>query len=104
MYLDAVKSSVCALCEQSDDEGCSISGHSLCMIEKHLPRIVQVSAMVQSDKVEDYVAAFRQHICTNCRQDGNAFCFVRESEACGLDQYFPLVVEAIEAVNKRYEI
>jgi len=102
-FLSEVKLRVCSLCSKTGADGqCTITGTKSCTGERHLPKIIQVANMINSNNVDDYVSAFREHVCRDCRKDGDTHCTVRESDACGLDKYFPIVVEAIEAVQRRY--
>jgi len=102
-YLFEVKARVCSMCSQSNEDGaCSISGTQKCTVERHLPRIVEVSHTVEGDNADDYIGAFRLYVCKDCRADGEHDCTDRDNDACGLDKYFPLVLEAIEAVERRH--
>jgi hypothetical protein len=102
-YLFEVKARVCSLCSQSNEDGsCSLSGTQKCTVERHLPRIVEVANTVQGNDAAEYIGAFRMHVCKDCRENGEHSCTDRDSDACGLDTYFPLVLEAIEAVERRH--
>jgi hypothetical protein len=100
-YWEAIRRRVCASClDQHDDETCGLSGHRVCAIETHLPRIVQTILSVESDRMDDYVAAIEREVCTRCpSQDPSGHCALREGGDCGLYQYMFLVVEAIEEVR-----
>lgn len=104
-YLAEVKSRICKLCADASDEGlCAISGSGACMVERHLPKIIQVAYIVESTELRDYVASFREHVCVECQKDGAVHCSSRDEGLCGMDKYFPLVVEAVDAVNRRHAI
>jgi len=67
----------------------------------HLPRILEVVTHVRSDAMEDYVRELRLITCAACAyQTVEGACMTREDIACQLDRYFPLVVTAIESVDK----
>jgi hypothetical protein len=45
----------------------------------------------------------RKNVCSECRhQSSDGTCSLRRSLDCGLDRYFPLVIEAIEEVNHAF--
>jgi hypothetical protein len=68
----------------------------------HLPLIINAVNRVSSDRVEDYVSELRAIVCTQCmHQSAEGKCGLRTFLECGLDRYFPLVIEAIESVNEQ---
>jgi len=93
---------VCSVCLDSrDDLSCGLTGR-VCAIEAHLPRLVEVLSRIDSPRIDDYVVAVRNEICSGCRErraDGS--CELRASATCALDAYLPLVVDALEDVNSR---
>ena len=102
-YWQAVQQRICTKCIDGDAHGnCRLTGEESCGLKAHFPRIVETIHSVKSDKMEPYIDALRQNVCANCKhQPPNGKCMVRANVDCGLDRYFPLVVEAIEAVQGR---
>jgi hypothetical protein len=100
-YWRAVQDRVCSKCIDSDGLGnCRLSGDEDCGLRLHFPRIVETVLSVQSERLEPYIDALRRDVCTYCRhQSPDGTCQFRVHADCGLDRYFPLVVEAIEEVR-----
>lgn len=100
-YWQAVQQRVCAKCVDGDRFGnCLLSGGETCGLKTYFSQIVEAVLSVQSDKLDIYVAALRKNVCSGCRhQSSDGTCSLRRSLDCGLDRYFPLVIEAIEEVN-----
>lgn len=100
-YRQVIQQKVCAKCIDRDSLGnCLLSEENTCALRTYLSRIVEAVLSVQSMMLDPYVAALRSHVCSECRnQSFDATCSLRRSLDCGLDRYFPLVVEAIEEVN-----
>ena len=97
-YWQAVRHKVCAHCIDSDGYGnCRLSGEAECGLKFHFPRIVETVLSVRSDKLGPYLEALRSNVCANCKhQSPDGTCTFRGNLDCGLDRYFPLIVEAIE--------
>ena len=100
-YWNAVREKVCVNCIDSDGQGnCRLSGHQQCGVQLYFPQIVKAVLSVKSERMDPYVEALRGSVCRDCRyQSENGTCALRKSLDCGLDRYFPLVVEAIERVK-----
>ncbi len=100
-YWQAIQQKICAKCIDGDRTGnCLLSAGETCGLKTYFPRIVESVLSVQSDKLNPYVAALRKNVCAECRhQSSDGTCSLRRSLDCGLDRYFPLVIEAIEEVN-----
>ncbi len=100
-YLQAIRQRVCARCIDTDGKGnCMLHYNEFCAVEEFLPEIIRSIQKVTSDKVEDYVVELRNFVCTECRhQTENGTCIVRNNLDCGLDRYFPLIIEAVEEVD-----
>lgn len=101
-YREAIRRRVCSVCLDSQDDGsCSLTGR-VCALESHLPELVEALAAVQGPRIEDYEAAVRAAVCSRCEsRDGRGVCRLRETAACALDAYLPLVLDAIEEVHSR---
>jgi len=103
-YRHAIQQRVCAKCVDGDRSGnCLLSGGETCGLKTYFPEIVEAVLSVQSGKLDPYVAALRKNVCSECRhQSSDGTCSLRRSLDCGLDRYFPLVIEAIEEVNHAF--
>ncbi|MFQ5797201.1 MAG: hypothetical protein ACE5H0_00750 [Bacteroidota bacterium] len=97
-YWEAVRHKVCANCVDGDGKGnCKLSGENWCGLQEHFPLIVQVVKNVHSDSLGEYIVALRDIVCAQCRhQSPDGLCRYRQAVDCGLDRYFPMVVQAIE--------
>ncbi|MBM2841002.1 MAG: hypothetical protein HW412_1530 [Bacteroidetes bacterium] len=52
--------------------------------------------------MEPYIEALRKNVCADClHQSPDGTCSFRSNVDCGLDRYFPLIVEAIEELHER---
>ena len=100
LFRDAIQKRVCSVClDQRDDGSCGLS-HRSCAIEAHLPRIVEAVAAIESDRMDEYVAAIEAEVCAHCEDGPGPVCRLRERGECALDTYLYLVVEAVEEVVK----
>ncbi len=100
-YWEAVRAKVCTHCVDADGKGnCRLSGVDQCALKEHFPLIVQVVKNVHSESLDEYVSALRDIVCAQCEhQHPDGRCAFRQGLDCGLDRYFPLVVQAIEEVD-----
>lgn len=98
-FWEAIQSRVCRVClDQKDDGTCGLT-RRVCAIDTHLPRLVEVLAEIESDRMDEYVAAVEDEICAGCDNLGaGERCALRDGGECALYAYMPLVVEAIEEV------
>ncbi len=103
-YWEAVQQRVCAKCVDGDRFGnCLLSGGETCGLKTYFPKIVEAVLSVQSGMLDPYVATLRKNVCSGCRnQSSDGTCSLRRSLDCGLDRYFPLVIEAIEEANHAF--
>ena len=102
-YWHAVQNTVCKVCIDSDPYGngiCRVSEMSMCGVKEYFPKIANIILSIKSDKMDDYILALRENICKECRETPAGVCELRNSVECALDRYFPLIVQAIESVNK----
>jgi hypothetical protein len=99
-YRKAVYGKVCSHCIDLGESGkCTLEGDLKCGVELYLEKIIDVVKSVKSDKLDDYVKALREQVCSHCKdQSPDGTCQLREDVDCGLDRYFVLVVEAVEEV------
>jgi hypothetical protein len=99
--MEAIRRHVCSVCLDSKDDGsCSLTGR-VCAIEAHLPGVVAAILATRSRRMEDYYDAIQAQICPCCYQDRAGRCALRNAGDCALETYLPLVVDAIETVEKQ---
>ena len=89
---------ICSVCVDRNTDGtCSLSQQQECGLFGHFPKIVRAISRVQSDRIDDYIRAIREDVCSECvkqRLDGS--CELRTEVRCVLDRYLLLIVGAIE--------
>jgi len=100
-----VRNRVCMVCTEKTNEAiCGMDDPNHCSLFRLFPRVVEAILATDSDRLEAYVEAIREHVCSVCieqRLDGN--CELR-GEACPLDAYLPAIVDAIEeALGKKFD-
>lgn len=99
-FRDAIRRHVCSVClDQADDGSCARRGR-VCGIDRHLPALIDAIAAVNSNRMDEYVAAVESQICSACEQDAGGRCNVRDRGDCALYMYLSLVVDAIEEVKE----
>lgn len=103
---EAIRRRVCAIClDGADNGGCALVGPPACAIEEHLGRLVDAILDVRSRHDDAYAAAVEARVCAHCTQrDELGLCRLRRDGRCTLSVYLPLVVEAIDEVERRHEI
>lgn len=103
-YLEAIRRRACAVCLDAHDDGsCGLPARQVCAVERLLPDMVQlVLSLPDLPRMDDYVTAVETHICAaRCPEQGaSGRCERRSRAACGLYMYLPLVIEAIEEVER----
>ena len=104
-YWQAIHEKVCMNCIDSDGHGnCRLDPAVECALQMHLPLIIQVVNKITSSSMDDYVRELRAIVCNRCKYETvNGTCGLRAEVDCALDRYFPLVVQAIEEVNRQAE-
>jgi hypothetical protein len=105
-YREAIRRRVCAVClDGADDGACALAGPPACAIEEHLARLVDAILDVRSRRDDAYAAAVEARVCTYCtHRDAIGLCRLRRDGRCTLSVYLPLVVEAVDEVERRHEI
>ncbi len=63
---------------------------------QHLDEVIDIVAGIRDYSVDPYMDRVRQVVCSSCRADAQCCCATRDTQACGLDRYFPDVVAIIE--------
>ena len=96
VYREAIRRRVCAVCLDGADDGrCGLTGPPACAIDEHLPRLVEAILDVRGQRHDAYAAAVEARVCSHCsHRDGR----------CTVSVYLPLVVEAVEEVERRQGI
>jgi hypothetical protein len=96
-YLDEIRQEVCSRCVERPYGGppCGPLGKP-CGVELHLPQLVESVRAVHSDLIAPYLDTNRREVCEHCPYLHNADCC-----PCPMDSLAVLVVEAIEAVDRR---
>ena len=99
---EAVSARVCWKCVDSDGDGnCRLPRGQHCELRNQFPKIVDTIVGVASDSMEPYVEALRRNICSQCVSQGpNSTCRFRSELDCGLDRYFPMIVEVVEGLYR----
>ena len=103
LYREAIRRRVCAICLDGADGGaCGLSGPPLCAIDEHLPRLVDAILDVRSRQHDTYAAAVEAKVCSHCsHRDGLGLCSLRRDGRCTVSVYLPLVIAAIDEVERR---
>jgi len=96
-YLDEIRKEVCSRCVECPEGGppCAPLGKP-CGVELHLPKLVESIHEVHSDLIDPYLDNNRKKICETC-----AFLHHCDFCPCPMDTLSVLLVEAVEAVDKR---
>jgi hypothetical protein len=97
-YLAEIREHVCSRCIERPPEGppCGPLG-KVCGVEQHLPELIEAIRTVHSPMFAPYLEHNRQEICEKCAFLHSSIC------PCPMDYLSALVVEAVEAVDKRHE-
>ena len=105
-YREAIRRRVCAVCLDGADDGtCALDERTTCAIDEHLVRLVEAILDVRSRHDDAYAAAVEARVCAHCTQrDQLGLCRLRRDGRCTVSVYLPLVVEAIDEVERRFEI
>ena len=107
LYEEAVKKYVCEHCEDLDEKGvCQTKDPEGCGVFRNLSELVRIARGLHELSIEPYVQAVREHVCSKCKnasQSGER-CEIRSQLDCGLDRYLPLVIDAIEEVDRKLGI
>jgi hypothetical protein len=102
-YWQAFKEWVCSACLDCRDDGeCGLPRTRTCALKQHLPLIVETAHRTKSRRVDDYLAAIENRVCTQCpQQDALGVCAVRDHAECALNSYLSLVLDAIDDVDQK---
>jgi hypothetical protein len=61
-----------------------------------LDDLIGVVEGIRDYSVEPYMERVREIVCATCRQDASGRCATRDSQKCGLDRHFDLIVAVVE--------
>jgi hypothetical protein len=100
-----VRSRVCATCADKTVESiCGMENPDECALFRLFPRVVEAILATDSDRIEPYVEALHEHVCSVCidqQLDGDC---PRRGQGCSLDAYLPAIIDAIEeALGKKFD-
>ena len=100
-YWEAIVRRVCSVClDQGTDGSCGLTHARMCALQSHLPAVVETILSIESDRMDEYVAAVEAQVCTGCGEsDSEGRCGTRDRGECALSSYLALVVDAIEDVR-----
>jgi hypothetical protein len=103
-YREAIRRRVCAVClDGADDGACGLVGPPACAIDEHLPALVDAILDVRSRHDDAYAAVVEARVCSHCsHRDELGLCRLRRDGRCTVSVYLPLVVEAVEEVQRRH--
>ncbi|MCG8409072.1 MAG: hypothetical protein MI923_28025 [Phycisphaerales bacterium] len=89
---------ICPSCVRFTGAGtCSLPKNRPCSLFENLAEVVDVVRHTHSRRIDPYVDALRSRVCAACHfEDEHGSCPCRNNVDCGLDTYFPLIVEVIE--------
>lgn len=100
-----VRNRICAVCSDRTVQGtCGLQNPDDCALFRLFPRVAQAIQSTHSGRIEDYVAAIRENVCSVCREEEiDRTCRQRREVHCALDAYLLLIVGAIEeAAGRRF--
>lgn len=102
LYREAVRENICRLClDRMVGGGCSRPADDPCALETHLESVVEsILSVEDGEDIGAYVEALRDKNCTQCRQDEDGNCEMRDLVACSVDSYVLRVVEVVEDVAR----
>jgi hypothetical protein len=105
-YREAIRRRVCAICLDGGEDGsCGLAGPPACAIEELLPRLVGAILDVRRRHDDAYAAAVEARVCSHCsHRDSLGLCRLRRDGRCTVSVYLPLVIEAVDEVERRHEV
>jgi hypothetical protein len=103
-YREAIRQRVCTVCLDSADDGsCRWSGVRACVVDTHLPQIVEAVEDVRSGRERAIGPAVERRVCRECPERGpDGACAPRENGRCAVVAYLPLIVRAIDDVDRMH--
>lgn len=99
-YAEAIRTKVCSVCIERTGRGiCGLGAWDDCALNRYLNDVVIIVNSMHDAPLHERVQELHSVICVSCRDNPDGLCKLRASLDCSLDQYFPLIVEAISDVN-----
>ena len=101
-----VRNRICRVCtERTADGECGLEDSSGCALFRLFPQVAEAIRSVNSDDINDYIAAVRRNVCSVCHEQAtDGSCETRRQVQCALDAYLIPVVDAIEeATGKTFD-
>ena len=95
-YLEEIRKEVCSRCPERPPGGppCAPLGKE-CGVEQHLPELIESIQKVDSPRIAPYLAHNRMEVCMHCPLLHDRIC------PCPMDYLAVLLVQAVEAVDRR---
>jgi hypothetical protein len=96
-----VREKICSVCsDRTVDGDCGLENRSDCSLFEKFPHVAKAILSVSSDKLEDYIQAVRDQVCSTCeRQADDDSCQFRDEVRCALNAYLLLIVDTIEEAS-----
>ena len=101
-----IRNRICGVCTDRTVHGtCGLANQDDCALFRLFPQVARAIQSTSSGRVEDYLAAIRENVCSVCRnEEFDGKCEQRREVRCALDAYLLLVVDAIEeATGRQFE-
>jgi hypothetical protein len=98
-YLEEIREHVCSRCVERPPGGppCAPLGKK-CGVELHLPELIDaIHEVPRSDLIAPYLENNQQKVCQFCANLGSEIC------PCPLRYLAVLIVDAVEAVDRRHQ-
>jgi hypothetical protein len=101
-HRNALRRRVCAVClDGAEDGGCGLGQGPRCPVEEHLATLVDLVIELRSRHVTRFAAEVESRICSRCpRREASGRCGSRDDGRCALSVFLPLIVEAIDEVER----
>jgi len=98
-YLDEIRREVCSRCVERPPGGppCAPLGKE-CGVESHLRDLIDRIHEVHSESIVPYLLNNHRQICEHCPTLHTSIC------PCPMDYLSVLLVQAVEAVDRRHEL
>src|SRR6187399_1477774 len=96
---DRIFAVICPLCtERRVDGSCGLERIDECPIATHLDALLFAAVTVESPRLDDYVGAVREDICTTCRHRSLPAdrCEIRSEGHCALDTFLSPALEVVD--------
>jgi hypothetical protein len=98
-----MRESICPKCVRfTQNHTCSLPPGRDCSLFGNLEAVVGIVARTHSERIDPYVDVLRKQVCAACHsEDDHACCPLRDGLDCGLNLYYPIIVDEIERELKR---